>query len=70
MNGIKNGYYQGNPLKLFDDIEALRPTIIVTVPRILNRIFTKITDDVSKKGAVTQWLYNKGLNAKKYYLER
>lgn len=53
MNGMKNGYYQGNPLKLFDDIETLKPTIIVTVPRILNKIFTKITDDVSKKGAVT-----------------
>mmetsp|Transcript_43355 Transcript_43355/g.41780 ORF Transcript_43355/g.41780 Transcript_43355/m.41780 type:complete len:104 (+) Transcript_43355:367-678(+) len=48
--GMKHGYYQGNPLLLFDDIAALKPTIIVTVPRILNRIYTKVLEEVSRTG--------------------
>ena len=37
--GFSIGYYDGNPFKLQEDIAELRPTILITVPRILNRIY-------------------------------
>ena len=36
--GLKIGYYSGDPLKLIEDCQILRPTIFPAVPRILNRI--------------------------------
>lgn len=38
FSGTAHGYYDGNPLKLLDDIKTLKPTFICTVPRILNRV--------------------------------
>lgn len=35
--GARIAFYQGDPLKLMDDIKALRPTLFVSVPRIYNR---------------------------------
>jgi long-chain acyl-CoA synthetase len=40
--GGKIGLYQGNNLKLLDDIALLKPTIFSSVPRILNKIYDKI----------------------------
>jgi long-chain acyl-CoA synthetase len=48
--GIKIGYYQGNPLLLFDDINALKPSILISVPRILNRIHSKVMEEIGRKG--------------------
>mmetsp|Transcript_34186 Transcript_34186/g.25254 ORF Transcript_34186/g.25254 Transcript_34186/m.25254 type:complete len:206 (+) Transcript_34186:244-861(+) len=42
---------------------------MLTVPRILNRIYAKVQDDVSKKGAFSQWLFNRGVSSKQYYLK-
>jgi long-chain acyl-CoA synthetase len=33
------GFYQGDNLKLMDDLAALRPTIFCSVPRLYNRIY-------------------------------
>jgi long-chain acyl-CoA synthetase len=67
--GMKNGYYQGSPLLLFDDIETLKPTMLLSVPRILNRIYNKIFEDVSRKNGFVQWLFNRGVSSKQSYLE-
>jgi long-chain acyl-CoA synthetase len=40
--GLKIGYYQGNPLKLVDDCQQLRPAVFPSVPRLYNRIYAKI----------------------------
>eukprot|EP00350_Pseudokeronopsis_sp_OXSARD2_P011564 CAMPEP_0170541160 /NCGR_PEP_ID=MMETSP0211-20121228/968_1 /TAXON_ID=311385 /ORGANISM="Pseudokeronopsis sp., Strain OXSARD2" /LENGTH=295 /DNA_ID=CAMNT_0010843787 /DNA_START=868 /DNA_END=1755 /DNA_ORIENTATION=- len=67
--GMKSGFYQGDPQKIFEDIDELKPTVMLTVPRILNRIYSKVQDDVSKKGVFSRWLFHKGLSAKDYYLK-
>lgn len=33
------GYYTGDPLRLLEDCQILRPTFFAAVPRILNRIY-------------------------------
>ena len=42
MVGASIGFYQGDTLKILDDIGALRPTIFPSVPRLFNRIYDKI----------------------------
>jgi long-chain acyl-CoA synthetase len=69
FKGSKNGYYQGNPLLLFDDMALLKPTFFVTVPRILSRIYSKITDDISKKSSMSKWFFNRAVGTKKENFE-
>jgi len=40
--GSKMGFYSGDPLKLLDDMQALKPTIFPSVPRLFNRIYDRI----------------------------
>ena len=66
---IKIGYYSGNPLALFEDIALLQPTILVTVPRVLNKIYSKVMDEVSRKSRFIQTMFHRALNTKKENLE-
>lgn len=43
MNGAKLGFFQGDVKKLVGDIQELKPTIFISVPRLLNRIYDKVT---------------------------
>lgn len=58
------GFYSGDPLKLLEDVVTLKPTIFPTVPRILNRIHSKILEGVNAKGGFAQWLFNKAIREK------
>mmetsp|Transcript_43353 Transcript_43353/g.41771 ORF Transcript_43353/g.41771 Transcript_43353/m.41771 type:complete len:273 (+) Transcript_43353:420-1238(+) len=69
FKGYGHGYYDGNPFKLLDDIKVLKPTFFCTVPRILTRVYQKIQGSLTEKSAFIQWLFNKGVNSKRYYLE-
>ncbi len=42
QHGAKIGFYQGDIRKLTDDLQTLKPTIFVTVPRLLNRMYDKV----------------------------
>ena len=53
FKGYCHGFYSGDPMKLLDDIQTLKPTMFCTVPRILNRVYSKIQESVAAKGGVT-----------------
>lgn len=38
---------QGDVLKLVDDIAALQPSLFIGVPRVFDRIYTRIMSQVS-----------------------
>uniref|UniRef100_A0A5B7BBK0 Long-chain-fatty-acid--CoA ligase n=1 Tax=Davidia involucrata TaxID=16924 RepID=A0A5B7BBK0_DAVIN len=63
--GVAVGFYQGDNLKLMDDIAALRPTIFCSVPRLYNRIYAGITNAVKTSGILRERLFNAAYNAKK-----
>ncbi|CAM8979486.1 unnamed protein product [Rhodiola kirilowii] len=63
--GVAVGFYQGDNLKLMDDMAALRPTIFCSVPRLYNRIYAGITNAVKTSGGLRQKLFNAAYNAKK-----
>jgi long-chain acyl-CoA synthetase len=55
------GFYQGDIKKLVDDMKELKPTIFCTVPRLLNRIYSKINDGIERasplKKTIFKWAY-------------
>lgn len=56
--GARIGFYQGNVLKLMDDVAALRPTYFVSVPRIYNRIHDREWERAKAKGFLSRTLFN------------
>ncbi|KAF9405360.1 hypothetical protein BGZ94_003623, partial [Podila epigama] len=64
------GFYQGDTLKLLDDVAVLQPTIFVSVPRLFNRIYDKVLAGVKAKGGIAAFLFNRAYAAKKANLKR
>lgn len=62
--GWKVGFYQGNPAKLTEDAQCLRPTIFASVPRLYNRIFGVIKDRMSQATGCKKWLLNRAISVK------
>lgn len=61
VKGSSTGYYSGDPLKLFEDLAVLKPSVFVTVPRILNRVYARVWDGVRAKGGISEYIFNKGV---------
>lgn len=66
--GIAVGFYQGDNLKLIDDLAVLRPTIFSSVPRLYNRIYAGIINAVKTSGGLKERLFNAAYNAKRQAL--
>jgi len=62
--GTSVGFYQGDTLKLLDDIAVLKPTFFASVPRLLNRIYAKITAAAESAGGIKAWLFNMAVASK------
>ena len=62
--GCAVGFYQGDTLKLLDDLQTLRPTVFVSVPRLYTRFYDKIVGGAKAKGGIAAALFNKALAAK------
>ena len=41
-NGGSTGFFGGEVLKIIDDLALLRPTLFVSVPRLLNKVYQRI----------------------------
>ena len=46
--GGKIGFFQGDIKLLSEDLRDLKPTLFSTVPRLLNRIYSKVTDNLER----------------------
>jgi len=47
--GAKVGFFQGDIKLLTDDMKILKPTIFPVVPRLLNRIYDKVREQLVAK---------------------
>ena len=63
MNGSKIYFYQGNIKLLMEDIAECRPTIFISVPRLLNRIYDKTKAAVSAS-FIKRTLYEMAMRSK------
>ncbi|CAH8324595.1 unnamed protein product [Eruca vesicaria subsp. sativa] len=63
--GVSIGFYQGDILKLMDDLAVLRPTVFCSVPRLYNRVYDGITSAVKSSGVTKRRLFQVAYNSKK-----
>ncbi|KAF1785172.1 AMP-dependent synthetase/ligase [Phytophthora cactorum] len=63
-HGASAGFYQGDLLLLMDDLAELQPTVFVSVPRLFNRVYDKITQGVAAAGGLKKILFDRALAAK------
>ncbi len=54
---------------LIEDIQNLRPTVFISVPRLLNRIYDKISTQVAASSAIKKQLFQTALASKMANLE-
>ncbi|KAL0921941.1 hypothetical protein M5K25_005892 [Dendrobium thyrsiflorum] len=62
--GVAVGFYQGDNLKLMDDMAILRPTVFASVPRLYNRIYAGIMNAVKASGGLKERLFNVAYSTK------
>ena len=43
MCGSRIGFFSGDVKTLVSDIQVLKPTLFISVPRLLNRIYDKVS---------------------------
>ncbi|XP_062575832.1 long-chain-fatty-acid--CoA ligase 1-like isoform X2 [Saccostrea cucullata] len=58
MHGCRVGFFRGDVKLLTEDMQALKPTLFITVPRLLNRIYDKIENSVQGsafKSKLLEW---------------
>ena len=62
--GIRVAYYSGDMLKLAEDVQLAKPSVFIAVPRVFNKISSKINAGIRNKHPFLQWLAGKALNNK------
>ncbi|VDD83470.1 unnamed protein product [Mesocestoides corti] len=65
--GSAVGFFGGDLRNLSDDILALRPTLFVAVPRVLQRLYATVQAAVANS-ALKKWLLRTAVNAKLSYV--
>ena len=67
--GAGVGFYNGDVLKLKNDLEVLRPTFMPIVPRLLNRLCSVMKEGIAALTGCKKGLANHAFNAKMYNLK-
>jgi len=68
--GAAIGFYNGDVLKLKDDIKELRPTLFFSVPRLFNKFYDAMKDGINKLTGAKKTLADKALATKLDNLQR
>ncbi|XP_037972820.1 long-chain-fatty-acid--CoA ligase 5 isoform X2 [Plutella xylostella] len=69
MVGGAVGFYSGDIRRLADDLNALKPTMMPAVPRLLNRLFDRAQAEISGS-KIKKLMFNMALSAKESELKR
>jgi long-chain acyl-CoA synthetase len=64
INGYSIGYFQGNILKIKEDLAALKPTKFVSVPRLFNKFYSILSSKMNEKTGFTEKLVKKAVETK------
>ncbi|PNW73635.1 hypothetical protein CHLRE_13g566650v5 [Chlamydomonas reinhardtii] len=68
--GAAIGYWQGDVTKLVEDVAALQPSLFLGVPRVFDRIYTRIMGQINGAGLIKRSLFNWGFSRKLYFLRQ
>lgn len=64
ISGMQSGFYRGDTTKLVDDIGILSPTLFPSVPRLYNRIYSKIKSTIDTKPDMLKKALNFAVDSK------
>ncbi|KAJ5071172.1 long-chain-fatty-acid--coa ligase 5 [Anaeramoeba ignava] len=67
--GSRVGFFSGDNTRLLDELQLVKPTIFIGVPRIFAKVTDSIKAGIKKKGIFTQYLFNVAYEAKKKAIE-
>ena len=62
--GATVGFYSGSNLRVVEDAQKLKPTVFISVPRVMLRVYDKIIDNVKKSGELSKLIFEKALKTK------
>ena len=62
--GTQTGFSSGSLHRLLEDVQHLKPTYFCAVPRVYEKIYSSIMENISKKGIIIQKLFEKALDIK------
>jgi len=68
--GSQIAFFQGDVLKLFEDIQVLKPSIFVSVPRLFNKLYDKINQAVEELPAHKRMIFDLAFSSKKAKLDQ
>lgn len=63
------GYWQGDIKKIMSDIDALKPTLFVGVPRVFERIVSGVEDQLKKAGWLKNAIFKYAYHRKLWYMQ-
>lgn len=58
--GGQTGFAE-SPLTIVDDLALVKPTLLVAVPRVFNKVYTGLKDRMEKEGGLPKKLFDMGL---------
>lgn len=67
--GGKVGFFGGNVRNILDDLQSVKPTLFISVPRVLNRVYDRVMKQVSSS-SIKSFLFNLAMSSKKAELNR
>jgi len=70
MHGSRIGFYGGDVMKLKEDLQALKPTIFVSVPWLFNWFYDGMLAKINELKGMKASIAKKGLKAKLKWLEK
>ncbi len=62
--GTRTGFSSGSITRLLEDIQHLKPTYFCAVPRVYEKIYSSIMENINKKGIIIKKLFETALNIK------
>jgi long-chain acyl-CoA synthetase len=69
LGGGKIGIFSGNVAKLTEDMAALKPTVFIIVPRVLQRINDAINAQMKKSSVIVRGIFNTAWYIKRAFLQ-
>ncbi|KAK8840368.1 hypothetical protein M9Y10_030929 [Tritrichomonas musculus] len=58
LSGGKIGVFSGDVRLLSEDLRSLQPTVLIAVPRVIQRMHDAVMNEVNKKGFLMRTLFN------------
>ena len=62
--GTQTGFSSGSVIRLLEDVQNLKPTYFCAVPRVYEKIYSSVLENISKKGIIIKKLFEMALDIK------